>query len=359
MGAAGSMNPEPAAGGAGGAPPSALGRAVVYVGGYGDNYPFQAYDLDTETGTLSERGGPVDAGGNPTYIAVFGDHLYVANERDDDQGGVTALAIDPDGNLTPLNHQTGSDGGFAYVAVDPTGSYAFGASYNGGSVSVFPIEQDGSLGPETHNVDFGNGAQSHCVGFSGTNVYIPNKGNDEVAQMTLAGDGTLAPLAPPQVDTAGGAGPRHIAIRGTFAWLINELNSTMSSYTIQADGALALVNTLSTLPDGAGNQNSGAHVEVSPDGTRVYGSNRGDNSIVVFSADAATGELALLEHVASGGSTPRDFDLDQSGQFLIVANQDTGNLVVFDTGGGESLQPLGSPVSAPPSPAAVQIVYLD
>ncbi len=359
---AGEMNADPSAGGNGNEPdPVSLGRALVYVGGYdydSDTYPFQAYELDQDTGQLTPYGNAVDAGGNPSYIAAFGDNLYVANERDDQGGGITALAIAEDGSLTPLNHQSGTDGGFAHVAVDPNGSYAFGASYNGGSVSVFPIQADGSLGSQANNVDFGEGAQSHCVAFAGNNVYIPNKGNDEVAQMVLGADGSLTAQAQPQVDTAPGAGPRHIALNAdkSLAWVINELNSTMVSYVVQGDGSLSESGSVSTLPDGAG-QNSGAHVEVSPDGTRVYGSNRGHDSIVVFSADPSTGALTLLEHEPSRGATPRDFDIDETGRFLIVANQDSSNLAVFSIADDGSLEPMGEPISGPPSPAAVQIVY--
>ena len=164
--------------------------------------------------TAASERGSVDAGSNPTYLALSpsGTELYVANEVDTEAGGITALAIADDGTLTVLNHQTGSDGGFAYVAVDPSGNFAFGAAYNGGSVSVFPIQADGSLGPEATNRDFGSQSNSHCVGFdpSGRFAFVPNKGNNEVAQLILGSDGSLSDNSPATVTTAQGAGPRHI-----------------------------------------------------------------------------------------------------------------------------------------------------
>ena len=339
--------------------------AVVYVGGYdyaSEDYPFRIYDLDKLTGELSMRAASVDAGPNPSYIAAFGRTLYVANERDDQLGGLTALSIGDDGSLTRLNHQTGSDGGFTYVGVDPQGRFALGASYNGGSVSLFSIEQDGALGPELDVVDFGNNAQSHSVGFdsAGDYVLVPNKGIDEVAQLVLGADGSLEPNTPAATSAASGSGPRHIAVSpsGDLVWVINELSSTLTSYQLDAGGILTSGTTISTLPDGYAGQNTAAHLEVSADGRFVYASNRGHDSIAVFAVDAVNGDLTLVEHESTGGATPRGFNLDPLGDVAIVANQDSGTLTVLAIQEDGSLQPTTPPVTGPPSPAAVEIVYL-
>jgi 6-phosphogluconolactonase len=304
-------------------------------------------------------------GPNPSYLALSPskEFLYVANETDDASGGLSAASIASDGSLTFLNHQTGSDGGFTFVAVDPSGRFAFGASYNGGSISVFPIEADGRLGPELQHRDFGDGAQSHAVGFDATGafVFVPNKGNDEVAQLVLGDDGMVSDNNPPRVDTSPGAGPRHFALHpsGSLALVINELDSTLTARPLASDGTLAEGTTVSTLPADFNGQNSGAHVEVSPDGRFAYGSNRGHDSIAVFAVDAASGALTLVEHEPSGGATPRDFEMDPEGDVLIVANQDSGTLAVFSLADDGTLSPLGQPVNGPPSPAAVQMMYSD
>jgi 6-phosphogluconolactonase len=355
--------------GAGAAPtdpePEITGTPMVVIGGYdygSNSYPLTTYDLDPESGALTERGS-VDAGANPSYLALApsGTELYVANEIDSEFGGLTALSIAADGTLSVLNHQSGSDGGFTYVAVDPSGSFAFGAAYNGGSVSVFPIQADGSLGAEVTNRDFGNQSNSHCVGFdpAGRFAFVPNKGNNEIAQLILGSDGSLSDNSPATVNTAPGAGPRHIAIHpnGGLAFLIAELDSTMTPYQISPEGTLTPGTSLSTRA-GTGGQNTGAHVELSPDGHFVYGSNRGDNDIVVFAADQTSGELTLIENESSRGSTPRDFDIDPYGRVLVVANQDSNDLAVFAIANDGSLEPLGQTVTGPPQPAGVQIVYL-
>ena len=66
-----------------------------------------------------------------------------------------------------------------------------------------------------------------------------------------------------------------------------------------------------------------------PNGKFVYGSNRGDNNIAVFSIDATTGMVTLVEHTSTQGMTPRNFTIDPSGKFLYAANQNSNTVVPF------------------------------
>jgi 6-phosphogluconolactonase len=352
------------AGGSAGGPSMLPGKPVVYVGGYGTNYPLRAFDLNETTGALTPRGGDFDAGNNPSYLALNSTrtHLYAANELDNGEGGITALAIQNDGSLTTLNHRSGSDGGYCHLAVHPSGKFVIGASYNGGSVSVFPINADGSLGPELDTQDFGDGAQAHAVDYAGAGKYllVPTKGNDRVEQLMISETGMLSLNTPAFVMSADGAGPRHIAIhpQGKLAFVINELANSVTPYQLAEDGTLTPGTTLSSLPQGYQGGGSGAHIELSPDGRFVYASNRGHDSIVVYQADQTTGALTLIEHEPTRGQTPRDFDVDPNGKFLIVANQGSNNLSVYRIEDNGALTPLGTPSAAPPQPAAVQIHYV-
>jgi 6-phosphogluconolactonase len=351
--------------GSGGMAP--LGNPVVYVGGFDysstTSYPFTIFDFERATGKLTARPQTINLGPNPSYIALApsAKYLYVTNESDDAAGGITAAAIGADGTLALLEHQTGSDGGFTYLRVAPNGKFVLGASYNGGSASVFPLGNDGNPAAQSDNRDFGSGAQTHCIAFdqSGEHVLIVNKGNDEIAQLSFSADGKLTPNTPASVKTASGAGPRHIALHpnGTLAFVIDELDSKMVPYALAANGTLTAGTAVSTLPAGFSGKNTGAHVELSPDGHFVFGSNRGHDSIVSFAADQSTGALTLVGHQPSGGKSPRDFDVDPYGEFLIAANQDTETVAAFHLEADGSLTPLGEPVSGPPGCAAVQIFY--
>jgi 6-phosphogluconolactonase len=360
-GAAGTSGTAGTAGSAG--TPAFTGDPMVYVGGYDPNV--RSYRLNRMSGALTEMGGPTNLGNNPAYLAVDPSrtHLYAGNETDGAQGGVTAATIGANGALTSLGKQAAENLGFVHVAVDPTGRFVVGASYNGGAVAVFPIGATGALGAAVDVEHFtGNPIQSHCSAFdrAGTHVFVPNKGLDGIAQFSFdPQSGALTAQSPASVASANGAGPRHIAVHpsGAYAYVINELDSTMTAYRIQTNGTLASIETEPTLPTGFSGQNTGAHVEVSPDGTLVFGSNRGHDSIVVFSIDAGTGALTLVEHEPSRGTTPRDFDVDPAGQYLIVANQGSDNLAVFRIA-SSGLTPVGNVVTGANNPAAVQFVYL-
>jgi len=146
--------------------------------------------------------------------------------------------------------------------------------------------------------------------------------------------GSLAPNDPPFGKTPPGAGPRHFAFHpnGRFVYVINEIQCTASTFSYDAQrGALKLLATVSTVPKDykVTKDDSTAEIRVHPSGKFVYGSNRGPDSIAVFSVDATTGTLHPIEYVSTQGKTPRGFNIDPTGSYLIAGNQDSDSLVVF------------------------------
>jgi 6-phosphogluconolactonase len=163
------------------------------------------------------------------------------------------------------------------------------------------------------------------------------------------------------VKLAPGAGPRHFAFHpsGRFAYAINELASTISALAYDAQrGTLTEVQTLGTLPAGFDKGNSTADIHVHPSGKFLYGSNRGHDSIAIYSIDQATGKLTAVGHQPTGGRVPRNFNLDPSGKFLLAANQDSDNVVLFrvDPDSGK-LTPTGQELSVP-RPVCVQFLAI-
>jgi len=116
------------------------------------------------------------------------------------------------------------------------------------------------------------------------------------------------------------------------------------------------MQTLSTLPEGYQGSSSCAEVQITPTGDLLFGSNRGHNSLVTYAIDPDQGTLRLLGHVSTRGSIPRNFTVDPSGNWVIVANQDSDNLAVFriDHSAG-ALIPTGDPVEAP-TPVCVKVL---
>ena len=145
--------------------------------------------------------------------------------------------------------------------------------------------------------------------------------------------------------------------RSKFAYVVNELQSSITAFTYDASrGALHALKTVSTLPEGFSGSNNTAEIQVHPSGKFLFASNRGHDSIAVFSIDSHTGALTLADHFPTQGKTPRNFEIDPTGKLLLVANQDANNIVVFriDPDSGR-LTPTGQTLKVP-SPVCLKFM---
>jgi 6-phosphogluconolactonase len=352
--AAGSAGVAGAAGGASGS-----GPPLVYVGS--SNGQISLYTLDLTLGKLGFVKSVV-AGNYPSFMAFDPSraHLYAVNEPD---AMVASFAVDPvTGDLTFLNRVASGGATPAFVTVDHSGKYAMVANYGAGTTRIFPIAPDGSLGAPTD--DKSPGMMTHMILPDPSNqfVFVMNLGSDLISQFLFdATHGTLTPNSVPTVSTKAKAGPRHLAFHpnGKFAYVIDEVDSTMSSYSFDAQlGQLSPLQSLSTLPMGTdGTGNTAAEVVVAPSGSFVYGSNRGNDSIVTFSVDATSGKLTYLGTAPSGGNVPRSFTLSADGALLLVANQ-SGNVTSFSVNVTTGALTKISSIDAPVAPEFVGIVTL-
>ena len=216
------------------------------------------------------------------------------------------------------------------------------ANFGSGSAAVLPLNPDGTLRPASAVVqDTGSGPNPRQAGphTHSFNVTPDNRlavaaefGTDRLSVYRFdATAGSLRPADPPQVVLRPASAPRHFTFHpnGATAYSLNEIDSTVTVLAYDAArGSFRELQNLSTLPADFKGHNTAAEVLVHPSGRFLYASNRGHDSIAVFSIDAE-GRLTPVAHVASGGRTPRGFSLDPSGRWLITANQDTHNIVVF------------------------------
>ena len=233
--------------------------------------------------------------------------------------------------------------------VDNAGTSLLAANYNSGSVAVLSILANGSLGSQTaFDQHTGTGPLCHCVALDASNqfAFVCDKGLDKVFSYKFnAAQGTLTTNNPPWTAVATGSGPRHLAFdaQGRHAYVICEQSSTLIAFNYNAQtGVLTAFQTNSTLPAGrSAANNAAAEIVVHPSGKFVYGSNRannssGTNSVAVFAVNAATGALTLVQQ-APTGSTPRNFALDPTGAFCIVANQGSNTIVLYSIDPGTGL----------------------
>jgi 6-phosphogluconolactonase len=321
----------------------------VYIGTYTDGKSKGIYrsELDLTTGKLSEPQLAAETT-NPSFLAVHPGHrfLYAVGEISGKKGGaVSAFALDPkSGELKALNQKSSSGNGPCHLVVDRQGKSVLVANYGGGNASVLHIEDDGQLGERTaFSQHTGKGTDpgrqeaphAHSINLDAANrfAFVADLGLDQVFVYRFDADkGSLVKNDPPSVKVTPKSGPRHFAFHpnGRHAYVINEMANTVTAMKYDAEhGTLTPVQTLSTLPEGYKKPTWTAEVQVHPSGKFLYGSNRGHNSIAIFTIDEKTGELTAAGHQASGIKTPRNFGIDPTGKFMLVANQDGDSILVF------------------------------
>jgi 6-phosphogluconolactonase len=326
---------------------------LLYVGTYTESTQSEGIYLvrmDRRSGQL-RRVGSVAAGANPSFLAIHpnGRVLYAVNElekyQDKPTGAVSAFAIARDtGALTRLNEQPSEGGAPCFVSVDRGGQVALVANYAGGSVALLPIEANGALAPAASvvkhegkgpNAERQEAPHAHCILSDPSNRFAlaADLGADRVFvyRLDVAGkslrrvEGGDAVMRP-------GSGPRHIAFHPTLplVFVANELDSTVATLRFDAErGAVASQGTSSTLPAGWTGTNYPADIHVASSGRALYVSNRGHDSIAVFSVAESTGALVLDQVVPTEGNWPRNFSLHPTGRWLLVANQRSDSVVVF------------------------------
>ena len=308
-------------------------------------------EFDGQTGELDPVSSSAGAE-NPSFLALHpnGRTLYVTSEIEDfngeRQGALYAYDVDADtGRLSPINVVGSGGAGPCHVSVDATGRYLLAANYHGGSVCVAPINDDGSLEPlscfiqhegSSVNPSRQEQAHAHSINLDAQNrfAYVPDLGQDKVVIYRLdLQRGELVANEPAYVGAEPGAGPRHFDFHpnGTQAYVINELGCTITGYDYDSEsGGLTPFQTVGTLPAaGFARHNTTADIHVHPSGRFAYGSNRGHDSIAIFSVDEDTGRLTEAGHESTQGWTPRNFAIDPSGEFLLAANQDSDTIVSF------------------------------
>jgi 6-phosphogluconolactonase len=332
--------------------------AFVYVGG-GDGR-ITRFALNEQSGALSAMT-PFDAGPNPSFLAVASDGrtLFAVNEGK--PGQVSSFAIQPgSGDLTLLSRTPSGGDGPTHLSIDRTGRWLLVANYDGGTSAVIPIRADGSLGAAASTVS--SGRMTHFITTSPDNrfVFVPCIGPNHIAQYRFdAATGTLTPNSPAALVVSGAnPGPRHLAFHpsGELAFLMNEHSSAITALRYdRVTGLLSEIQTVSALP-AAIRGNTGAEVQVHPSGKYLYSSNRGHNSIAVFSVDQTSGRLELLGTAPTGGLTPRHFSLNANGTMLFAANQQSGNVVAMRVNADGSLGPLGEVATGLVSPQFVAVV---
>jgi 6-phosphogluconolactonase len=305
------------------------------------------YRFDATAGSFQ----PVStiAADNPSYLALapHGNCLYAVNEtHEGGTGNVSAFAFDKKtGKLSFLDKQTSGGSDPCYVAVDKRRKWVIVANYSGGSYEALPVRADGSLAPATQIVrHYGSGpnkarqekAHVHSTILTPDEKFmvVCDLGMDQLSVLHFnfaAAGKPLTPATDSVVHLQPGVGPRHSCFYPgkPYAYVIDELSGTVDAFHY-SNGRFTSLQHTSSHPAGYKGDIGSADIHIAPGGKFLYASNRGDaNNLAIFSIDSATGRLTGKGFQSTMGKTPRNFMIDPTGRWLLVANQNGNNVVLF------------------------------
>jgi 6-phosphogluconolactonase (cycloisomerase 2 family) len=309
---------------------------------------------------------------NPSWLAFDRSRRFLYTVHGDGSEA-SAFRIDPaTGELAFLNRVTTGGRNPVHLMADPTNRFMVVANHIvAGEVksglSALPITADGRLGEPADVVAFDGKIGPHRVEQpfpkphqaqfdpSGKFIVVPDKGCDRVLVYTIDGGGKLHLVEAAGTAARETSGPRHVAFHpgNRLAYVVNELDSTVVAYRFDAGtGALRPFQVISALADDFTGNNRGAEIAVSPDGRRLYASNRGADTVATFAIDRVSGRLTLTGSSPAGGKTPRFFTLTADGSAMFVANEEGHSIVrhAIDPRSGLPQKPVvvaetGSPTS--------------
>ncbi|WP_413704640.1 lactonase family protein [Pseudomonas sp. Pseusp16] len=359
----------------------------LLVGSYTASQSQGIYRLafDSRTGQINARPLQVIKSENPSWLTLSKDqrHLFVVNENGPGQadpvGRVSSYSIDPKTHALSLISQVQSLGNEpTHSSLSADGRHLFVSNYSvaedpGGTLAVLPVAADGKLKPvvqmSSHpasriNPERQASAHVHSTIPSpdGRYVFSNDLGADKVFAYRFDPKANpelpLTPATPAFVELPPGSGPRHLLFSadGKHAWLTMEMSAQVAVFDYH-DGQLEQTQMVDLAAGQPVSDKAAAALHASADDKFLYVSNRGTaNQLLVFAIDPATGHLNELQRRAVEGDHPREFSLDPSGRFLLIANQKSNQIVVVERDAKTGL--LGKTVQKLPMDAPSDLRFL-
>ncbi|WP_150801147.1 lactonase family protein [Pseudomonas fluorescens] len=359
----------------------------LLVGSYtaGQSQGIYRLKFDSSTGQIDARPLQVVNSENPSWLTLSRDQrrLFVVNENGPGQadpvGRVSSYAIDPETHELSLINQVQSLGNEpTHSSLSGEASHLFVSNYSvaedpGGTLAVLPVGADGKLQPvvqmSSHpasrvNPERQMSAHVHSTLSSpdGRYVFSNDLGADRIFVYRFDPkanpDLPLTAAKPASVQLPPGSGPRHLLFSadGQHAWLTMEMSAQVAVFDYR-DGRLEQTQMVDLAAGQPVSDKAAAALHASADGKFLYVSNRGTaNQLLVFAIDPATGHLKELQRRSVEGDHPREFSLDPSGKFLLIANQKSNQIVVLERDAKTGL--LGKTVQKLPMDAPSDLRFL-
>lgn len=307
-------------------------------------------ELDPAAGTFAVADSFAGARGASYLDFVPGQkYLYAINQDKWEQGvhsTVTSFMVDPASlALQAINSQSSEGSGICHIHCSKKGDFIFAANYGSGHATALPVNKNGEIEAAT-SVVIGEGKSiiesrqegphAHQVMLDPDQNFllVPDLGTDRVMIYAFDGqDGILTSNpAQPFFSLAPGSGPRHLAFHpdGSYLYIVNELNSTLTACRFDpSKGTITMLNTMSTVEDTHEGMKYPAAVRVHPNGNYVYASTRGENSCISTFEIKENGTVSRIQVTEQVPNWPRDFNLDPSGKFMLVAGERSNEIRLY------------------------------
>jgi 6-phosphogluconolactonase len=326
-------------------------KEIIYVGTMSDSgnfgifvYHFRRDSLKMDLiQSVNHLASPSFLTLNPEVKVLYSANRATINDSLD-WGSISAFRIDPEsGQLILMNDRPSYGDGPCHIEIDNEANALFISNYGSGSLVIMDLNADGSLGnryriyPDSGssiNTARQNEPHVHSSLFSADKslLFVSDLGTDKIMIYNyLAKTLSLQSYWIPYISVDPGSGPRHMALNSSLPVLysVQELSNMVNVISFSSENGPQIIQTISVLPSNYDSVSYSADIHIAPSGKYLYSSNRGHNSIAIFSIDPGKGMLNSVGHHWCGGNWPRNFMIDPDGKFLFVANQKSDNLVIF------------------------------
>lgn len=307
--------------------------APLYVGTYtkGNSKGIYKLDFNTDTGVLTDLKLAMSID-NPSFLTYSPDRNFLYSTNGSESGFISSYKIKEDGSLLLLTRVSSKGKGPCHISIRADGKMVAVSNYVGGNIAIYPINGDGSLAEAAQVFNHSNDdkkSHAHSSLFFKDELFVADLGRNAMFQYVLKNN-TYQLKSDALVKTKGNPGPRHFKFTkdGKYIYVINEYGATIITIKRTKKG-FKQIDEDNTLEPGFTDFNKCADIHVSKDERFVYGSNRGENTIAVFKRNVKNGKLNKIQSISVQGDWPRNFTLDPSGKFLLVANMKTENIAVF------------------------------
>lgn len=343
----------------------------TYTSWAGKSEGIYVYDFDRRDASTTFKSKVLV--GIPSYFAVTKDRKFVYAVSEDRSNNINALSFDAKtGELKLLNSVPSGGAGPTHISVDAKGKYVFVGNYGGGTLTALPINADGTLGSDIQDIKHEgksiakNKPFVHSAVVSPDNKYVitADLGTDKMNVYAFDASKRPNPLTPTAqgfVMLAPGSGPRHSTFHPNkkFYYAVTETDGTVNAFTYKK-GKIDLIQTIKMADDSYTEKPDGADIHVSADGRFLYATTRNVlNEIAIYSIDKKTGKLTVVGRQPIGGKSSRTFDIDPSGNWMLVTSQGTNEIIFFkrdqETG---LLTPTGQKIQHD-KPSFVKFVKMD